>query len=242
MVAQLTANGGNATTAFTKLKKLTFNNATQFPSKLCRWYFNPYADGYLPTTLEINSKGVFVDSAFGAGEGKVKYATAPMPKFALLTQFTQPYNQFNQFPYDLKRMTVDSIYHWLDCGFSATVNLSHAATDGKIVGSTMWAFGSVLSSVSSNATGIPDKFSLTQNYPNPFNPSTSFTYELSKAGFVSVKGYDLLGREVATLVNEFKQAGSYPATWNAASFGSGVYFYKMQSGSFTATKKMILMK
>jgi hypothetical protein len=85
-------------------------------------------------------------------------------------------------------------------------------------------------------------YKLEQNYPNPFNPSTSFTYELSKAGFVSVKIYDLLGREVATLANEFKQAGVYSATWNAASFGSGVYFCKMQSGSFTATRKVVLMK
>jgi beta-glucosidase len=89
---------------------------------------------------------------------------------------------------------------------------------------------------------IPATFKLEQNFPNPFNPSTNFTYQIGKAGFVSVKIYDLLGREVATLVNEFKQAGSYPATWNAASFGSGIYFYKMQSGSFTSTKKMILMK
>jgi polygalacturonase len=89
---------------------------------------------------------------------------------------------------------------------------------------------------------VPGRFELEQNYPNPFNPSTSFTYELSKAGFVSVKIYDLLGREVATLANEFKQAGVYSATWNAASFGSGVYFCKMQSGSFTATRKVVLMK
>jgi hypothetical protein len=235
MVAQLNANGGNATTAFTKLVKLTFNNATKFPSKFCRWYFSPLAVGYVPTTLAV-------DSCIGAGEGKIKYATAPMPNFAYLSQFTLSSNQYSQFPYDLKRMTVDSIYNWLDCGYDATVNLKNAATDGKIVGSTMWKFGTVLVSVPGNAAGIPGKFTLTQNYPNPFNPSTNFTYELSKAGFVSVKVYDLLGREVATLVNEFKQAGSYPATWNAASFGSGVYFYKMQSGSFTSTKKMILMK
>jgi hypothetical protein len=235
MVKQLNANGGNATTAFTKLTKLTFNNATRFPSKMCRWYFSPLAAGYLPTTLAI-------DSCKGAGEGKIKYATAPMPNFALLPQFNQPYNQFNQFPYDLTRMTVDSIYNWLDCGYNATVDLSHAATDGNVVGSTMWTFGKVLTSVTENAAGIPGKFALNQNYPNPFNPSTSFTYELSKAGFVSVKIYDLLGKEVATLVNEFKQAGSYPATWNAVSFGSGVYFCKMQSGSFSETRKMILMK
>jgi hypothetical protein len=89
---------------------------------------------------------------------------------------------------------------------------------------------------------VPSRYSLSENYPNPFNPTTNFTYEISKAGFVSIKIYDVLGREVVTLVNEVKQAGSYPATWNAISTGSGIYFCKMQSGSFTATKKMILMK
>jgi hypothetical protein len=131
---------------------------------------------------------------------------------------------------------------WLDCSFSSHTDLSAAASDGKVVGSTMYKFNGVITSVANSNQESPQKYALTQNYPNPFNPSTSFTYELSKAGFVSVKVYDLLGREVATLVNEIKPAGSYPATWNAASFGSGVYFYKMQSGSFTSTKKMILMK
>ena len=235
MQTQLTSNGGNPITAFTKLTYLKFNNGTQFPSKLCRWYFSPYAPGYLPTTLAV-------DSCIGAGEGKVKYATAPMPNFARLAQFTQSYNQFNQFPYDLKRMTVDSVYNWLDCGYNANVSLTTGASDGKVVGSTMWKFGKVVTSVQNNEANIPDRFALNQNYPNPFNPSTSFTYELSKAGFVSVKIFDILGREVATLVSEFKQAGTYPATWNAASVGSGVYFCKMQSGSFSETRKMILMK
>jgi hypothetical protein len=129
----------------------------------------------------------------------------------------------------------------LNCSYTSSVNLQSAGTDGKIIGDTRWKFSGVVGV--KNTSGLsPLTYSLDQNYPNPFNPSTNFTYEVGKAGFVSVKIYDLLGREVATLVNEFKQAGSYPATWNAASFGSGVYFYKMQSGSFTSTKKMILMK
>ncbi len=148
----------------------------------------------------------------------------------------------SRWPYDFNRMRMDSVLDWLDCSYNAGLNLKTAASDGKIVGSNMWNFGSVLTSVSNNGSGIPDKFALNQNYPNPFNPSTSFTYEISKAGVVSVKIYDLLGREVTTLVNEFKQAGSYSATWNAANFGSGVYFCKMQSGSFSETRKMILMK
>ncbi|GEM_PF-2802038 len=89
---------------------------------------------------------------------------------------------------------------------------------------------------------VPSAYALSQNYPNPFNPSTNFSYQVGKLSFVSVKIYDVLGREVATLVNESKQAGTYPATWNATGFGSGIYFCKMQSGSFTDTKKILLVK
>jgi hypothetical protein len=232
---QLNANGGDAITAFTQTD-IIFALAPAFPSRMCRWYFAPYAPGYVPTTVGG------LDSCQGAGAGKLKDASAPSDNFARLPQFITMYNQFNRYPYDLKRMRIDSIMDWLDCSFTSHTNLATAASDGKIVGSTMYKFNGVITSVANSDQALPQKYALTQNYPNPFNPSTSFTYELSKAGFVSVKVYDLLGREVATLVNEFKQAGSYPATWNAASFGSGVYFYKMQSGSFTSTKKMILMK
>jgi hypothetical protein len=130
----------------------------------------------------------------------------------------------------------------LDCKYPTTASIYTAGTGGQPIGSLMWWGLTPVGVQTQSSRSIPEEYTLTQNYPNPFNPSTNFTYELSKAGFVSVKVYDLLGREVATLVNEFKPAGSYPATWNAAGFGSGIYFCKMQSGSFTATKKMILMK
>jgi len=88
----------------------------------------------------------------------------------------------------------------------------------------------------------PVAFSLVQNYPNPFNPSTVISYQLPENGTVTLKVYDVLGNEVATLVNEEKPAGLYELTWNAESLPSGVYFYKLQAGSFIETKKMILLK
>jgi hypothetical protein len=100
----------------------------------------------------------------------------------------------------------------------------------------------VSTDVQDQSTGIPQEYSLQQNYPNPFNPTTNVTFQVAKKGFVSVKIYDVLGKEVATLVNEVKHAGTYGATWNAAGFGSGIYFCKMQAGSFMETKKLILMK
>jgi hypothetical protein len=96
--------------------------------------------------------------------------------------------------------------------------------------------------VKNESASIVKSFDLQQNYPNPFNPSTSISYKESKEGFVSLKVYDMIGREVATLVNEVKHTGNYSIDWNAAGMCSGIYFYKMQTGSFSATRKMLLVK
>jgi hypothetical protein len=88
----------------------------------------------------------------------------------------------------------------------------------------------------------PEAFSLKQNYPNPFNPSTSISFSIPSTSFVSLKVYDLLGREVATLVSEQMSSGNHSKQWNAAALPSGIYFYRLQTGSFTETKKLVLLK
>ncbi len=89
---------------------------------------------------------------------------------------------------------------------------------------------------------IPTSFALYQNYPNPFNPSTAISYQLSAVSFVTLKVYDMLGREVATLANQRQNAGSYTVTFDAGKLPSGVYFYRLTAGSMTETKKMVLIK
>ena len=94
---------------------------------------------------------------------------------------------------------------------------------------------------------LPDRFSLEQNMPNPFNPSTAIGYQLPEAGMVRLAIYNLLGQEVRVLVNETKQAGSFTATWDGADalgrrVASGIYLYRIQAGSFSATKRMLLLK
>ncbi|MBK7632306.1 MAG: T9SS type A sorting domain-containing protein [Ignavibacteriales bacterium] len=89
---------------------------------------------------------------------------------------------------------------------------------------------------------IPEKFELSQNYPNPFNPSTKIKYQIVTSNPVSLKIYDVLGNEVATLVNEVQPSGNYEVTFDAASLSSGTYFYKLQTGSLVETKKMLLLK
>lgn len=88
----------------------------------------------------------------------------------------------------------------------------------------------------------PKKFELSQNYPNPFNPSTSIKYSISSKQFVMLKVYDVLGKEVAILVNENKEAGSYSVNFIASKLPSGVYIYKMQAGDFVQTRKMTLIQ
>ena len=89
---------------------------------------------------------------------------------------------------------------------------------------------------------IPSHFALQQNFPNPFNPTTRIKYQVSKLEFVLLKVYDILGNEVAALVNEQKPAGDYEVEFDAEGFASGVYYYRLEAGSFSEVKKMILMK
>ncbi|MBE2256185.1 MAG: T9SS type A sorting domain-containing protein, partial [Ignavibacteria bacterium] len=89
---------------------------------------------------------------------------------------------------------------------------------------------------------IPDKFSLSQNYPNPFNPTTKINFSLPKEEIVSLKVYDMLGREVSNLVNEKLNSGEYSYDFDGSNLQSGTYFYRLQSENFSDTKKMILIK
>jgi hypothetical protein len=88
----------------------------------------------------------------------------------------------------------------------------------------------------------PFNFELAQNYPNPFNPSTKIEFRIADPGFVSLKVFDILGNEIATLVNDHKPAGGYEVEWNAAGFPSGVYFYRLDAGLYSEVKRMILIR
>lgn len=96
--------------------------------------------------------------------------------------------------------------------------------------------------VNGNNGKIPLEFALFQNYPNPFNPVTNIQFDIPKESFVTLLVYDIRGKEIKTLANENKQAGSYYITFDASAFSSGVYFYKLTAGDFTRTMKMILVK
>jgi hypothetical protein len=116
------------------------------------------------------------------------------------------------------------------------------STAGNAIVSTVSFSLSSVTAVVVQPSVVPDRFTLEQNFPNPFNPSTSIRYAMPNAGLVTLKIYNVIGQEVATLVNDVQQAGSYQVTFNAGGFSSGVYFYRLQSGSTVETKKMLFMK
>lgn len=110
------------------------------------------------------------------------------------------------------------------------------------------ATGTTTNTLVKTGTGVsrenlqPAAFELSQNFPNPFNPSTEFSFSIPVSQMVSVKVFDMLGKEVVTLVDGELNAGAYRATWNAANAASGVYYYRIQTPGFVQTRKMLLMK
>jgi hypothetical protein len=99
-----------------------------------------------------------------------------------------------------------------------------------------------VTAVDESMNGILNSFSLLQNHPNPFNPSTTIKWQQPETNVVTLKIYDVLGREVTTLVNEELSAGKHDAMFDASRYSSGVYFYQLKAGDFIQTRKMILLK
>jgi hypothetical protein len=158
------------------------------------------------------------------------------------------------FPESTNPVYVD--YNVIDSCFDSDQEHYRIRYEVKAVDNTNWAsvysdFVSIPSksviapdfSVSTNGgSDLPKSFALSQNFPNPFNPVTKINYDLPNDVFVSIKIYDVLGREIKTLVNEFKNSGRYMVSFNGSEFASGVYFYRIKAGSFNSIKRMLLIK
>jgi hypothetical protein len=122
--------------------------------------------------------------------------------------------------------------------YGGTISLMGAMIDGVYYGdSTTLSVNSQLR----NKT-IASDYALYQNYPDPFNPSTTISFTIPARSAVTMKIYDILGKEVATIVSQELPAGTYSRQWNAAKMSSGIYFYRLQAGSFTQTKRLVLLK
>jgi len=158
----------------------------------------------------------------------------------------------NNYGFEIERKSNDE---WEAIGFvegQGTINAPHyySFVDSRASGTVTYRLKQMnrdgtfeySQSIEVYANGIPTNFALSQNHPNPFNPATVITYQLPVQSRVTLKVYDVLGKEVATLVNESKGAGVYDVAFDASRFSSGMYFYRLQAGSYTSVKKMIVTK
>jgi hypothetical protein len=207
--------------------------------------------------------------AFGGGDGAIDYGDQShiiLPQPIELTFFiatATPFNttlqwktatEVNNYGFDMERRQVGNS-GWAKIAFvqgNGTSNIEHAYTyTDKCVSSGSYIYrlkqidndGTYKYSQETEVTvETPGSYALNQNYPNPFNPSTVISYSLPVTGAVLLKVYDVLGREVATLVNGTKEAGHFSVVWNASTFSSGMYFYKLTAGNYTCTKEMVLIK
>lgn len=123
--------------------------------------------------------------------------------------------------------------------FTGTITVSSSDTVKTV---NVTGYSNNLSGITTVSSQVPDKFALSQNYPNPFNPSTKINFAVPYKSFVSLKVFDMNGREVSALVNNTLQAGIYQYDFHAATLPSGTYFYKLETSDFTSTKKLILIK
>ncbi|MDP4197069.1 MAG: glycosyl hydrolase family 18 protein [Bacteroidota bacterium] len=164
------------------------------------------------------------------------------------------WDSFSQTPWCAYKQDTTWIQDWFDTD-SSTAMKYELARSYNLKGVGMWALGqdgnrtelwnllrqNVIADVKNNNSSIPENFSLSQNYPNPFNPSTIINYAIPKTSKVSLRVYDLMGRQVALLVDDIKPAGKYSATFNST-LASGVYYYTLKAGEYIQSKKMIVVK
>ena len=219
-----------------------------------------YSDG----KLFACDAGLWVSTDMGVNwdlQYGVTFDSTGYPTDVMMFKSITKYNQFL-----VASVMFESIYTSTDNGvswnpFNEGIISDWTFTDVEINGPYIWAlrdfFGNAYRRpVSDLITNVEDKgniiddFKLKQNYPNPFNPNTRIKYQIPNAGLVILKVYDILGKEVSKLVDEYKPAGNYEVEFDASSLPSGVYFYRLRAGdpssgtgqSFVETKKMVLMK
>jgi hypothetical protein len=152
--------------------------------------------------------------------------------------------KFIPFPVPLKAWTLDQLGAYWNA-LTANNDGSGGIHNPKYIITALKGAMSVLGipvGINQDNEAMPTTYALQQNYPNPFNPSTTIKFSVPKAGNVRLVVYDVLGKEVATLVNNFLNAGQYNFQFNASNLASGIYLYRLEAGSFTQTNKMLLMK
>jgi len=182
-------------------------------------------------------------SAASAVPGSIVYATDQVSGDVLgygITDATGSYSISGLAPGSYN-VTADDV--GLSTSTTQSVSTSYDNNGNPVVGSASFSLNAVTSvQQQPQSNAIPKSFVLNQNYLNPFNPSTTIAFSIPEASKVSLKVYNILGQEVATLIDDYKQAGDYVMKFNASTLASGVYFYRLQANDFAQTKKLLLLK
>jgi len=217
------------------------------------WY-NTNPRGYLglgsliPLTYNINKK-IGADSVNAFKKDTIAFTKSTSNLIPFATWYWDPAGADKKkvgtgwsATYDMQRSSWPYYIDTLNLRYQTTRPAYTGADGGKPAGSLMWWNLPLTGVGTSQENEVPQGYSLSQNYPNPFNPSTEIGYQLPATGHVSLVVYDLLGREVATLVNEIQSAGTYAEKFDARALSSGMYFYRLTSGSFSSARKMMLVR
>lgn len=166
----------------------------------------------------------------------------PLPNYTIGALDSCYYPEFGfcfTFPHASIGTIMSYCHLWIGQGGGINFNLGFGQLPGDTIRRYYFNAGCLLRELNSSETPL---FFLSQNYPNPFNPTTTIKYSIPLDNFVTIKVFDISGREIKTIVNEFKKAGLYTITFDASNLSSGVYLYTIQSGEFTETKRMVLIK
>jgi hypothetical protein len=203
-----------------------------------------------PLTHHINTK--VADSTTAFTSAAFTFGDIPVPPVAMAKWYRTPIadggagktkdkTNFVRATDDFDRVPFGYLDATFDAGYDDDSPAATGSTDGGQVGDLNWSLNQV-SALRGTDNQHPNSFVLGQNYPNPFNPSTSIDFAITVKEKVTLEVFNIAGQKVSTLVNNTLTPGQYTADWNAASFSSGVYFYKLTQGSSSSVKKMILVK
>ncbi|MFA3781797.1 Ig-like domain-containing protein [Melioribacteraceae bacterium 4301-Me] len=220
------------------------------------WLIREYLNTGTPRNITFNKSYILQVYVFGdASNNQFRFAVddnvPPGTTHEVSPWYTIDWSGWKLVSWD---MTNDSTGSWLGDGnldgtlrfdsFQLTHNPINGAQSGVILFDDLRVVKKIIVSVNEGeiASNLPSSFKLFQNYPNPFNPATIITYQVPIRSHVTLKVYDMLGREVATLVNEEKAPGKYNVKFNPSYLPSGVYFYKFESNNYVSVKKMIFLK
>jgi hypothetical protein len=235
-----------------KFNEYTYTSSTLFDSVSATDALH-----YFLVSAHTNDPNVFYDSNIDSGYSVDNLPpSAPENVVAYYTPGLDHLSWIANSESDLKHYVVYRGASPSSLELVATVSDTIFNATPVIAGNTYWAvaaedihgnvsalsFPIAVTSISSEFSPVPHSFCLRQNYPNPFNPRTRISYSVSNLAHVRITIYNLLGEELVGLVDEEKMAGNYEVIWDASDFPSGMYFYRMQAGTFVETKKLVLMK